>query len=31
VSNRPILEVVSEGSYLVVVDDSGRLFYLSVS
>ena len=31
VSNRPILEVVSEGSYLVVVDDSGRLFYLSVT
>ena len=31
VSNRPILEVVSEGSYLVVLDDSGRLFYLSVS
>jgi len=31
VTKRPILEIVSEGSYLVVVDDSGRLIYLSVS
>ena len=31
VSKRPILEVISKGTYLVVVDDSGRLFYLSVS
>lgn len=29
VSNRPILEVVSKGVYLIVLDDSGRLFYLS--
>ena len=31
VSKRPILEIISEGSSLVVVDDSGRLFFLSVS
>ena len=31
VSNRPILEVVSKGDYLIVLDDSGRLFYLSSS
>ena len=31
VSNRPILEVVSKGAYLIVSDDSGRLFYLSSS
>lgn len=31
VSNRPILEVVSKGAYLIVLDDSGRLFYLSSS
>ena len=31
VSNRPILEVVSKGTYLIVLDDSGRLFYLSSS
>ena len=31
VSNSPILEIISKGSYLVVVDDSGKLFYLSVS
>ena len=31
VSKRPILEIISKGSSLVVVDDSGRLFFLSVS
>jgi outer membrane protein assembly factor BamB len=31
ISNRPILEIVSKGSYLLVLDDSGKLFYLSVS
>jgi outer membrane protein assembly factor BamB len=31
VSNRPILEVVTKGAYLIVLDDSGRLYYLSSS